>query len=123
MRDTLLILGIVCGLLGFILHDLWYVAFPALILSFLISPPGRRPDGQKKLPGPLGWVLDEIIISIKMKNCPHCGYKVLKKDTICFYCKNEINAPVQSDEEDEEAYDENEETKDETDDNSNEQPK
>lgn len=96
MRDTFLVLGVVCGILGLILHDLWYVAVPALILSFLMSPPGRRPDGQKRLPGPLGGILDEIIISIKMKNCPHCGYKVLKKDTICFYCKNDINAPVVS---------------------------
>ncbi len=91
MRDYLLITGIACAILGFIVHDLWYVAFPALIVSLMLSPSGRRADGQKKLPGPFGWILDEIVIAIKMKNCPHCGNKVLKTDTICFFCKKEIN--------------------------------
>jgi len=107
MRDTLMLLGIVCALFGFILHDLWYVAVPSLVISFLLSPSGRRPDGQKKLPGPLGWVLDEIIIAIKMKNCPHCGYKVLKKDSICFFCKKEINVPAEIPEQEEQIQDEN----------------
>jgi len=111
MRDTLLILGIVCAIFGFILHDLWYVAVPSLVISFLIGPSGRRPDGQKKLPGPLGWALDEIIIAIKMKNCPHCGYKVLKKDTICFFCKKEINSPAEIPELETQADDEEAENK------------
>lgn len=113
MRDTLLVLGIVCAILGFIVHNLWYVAIPSLVLSFLVSPSGRRPDGQKHLPGPLGWILDEIIISIKMKDCPHCGYKVMKKDKVCLFCKKEIDPDLEKKEDSENILsDENPENQD-----------
>jgi DNA-directed RNA polymerase subunit RPC12/RpoP len=90
MRDTLLVLGIACLIFGFVAHDLWYVAVPALIMSLAMSPSGRRPDGLKRLPGPFGWILDEIVISIKMKDCPHCGHKIMKNEKVCLFCKKEV---------------------------------
>lgn len=119
MRDTFLVLGIVCAILGFFVHDLWYVAIPAFMISSMLTPSERRADGQKKLPGPFGWLLDEMVLSIKMTKCPHCGHKVLKKDTICLYCHKDIHMEPEEHQE-EEQVEEDEQAENQTDSHENE---
>lgn len=92
MRDSFLVITIVFALFGLAFHWLWNIALIAFIAGLCFPPGGVRPDGKRKSSGPLGLFLDYIVISAAMKNCPHCGRKIMKKDAVCYFCHNEAAA-------------------------------
>jgi len=87
MKSFFSILTICLIAIGFIVPLAWGAAIVTCLLALTCAPPGRREDGKKKSGGLLGGLIDDIVISGKMRDCPHCCKKIMKSASKCPYCQ------------------------------------
>ena len=56
------------------------------------KPVGLRADGKKQSGGLFGGIMDDVLITYKMRDCPYCKGKVMKEASKCPHCHSEIKA-------------------------------
>jgi len=86
MRNFFIGFTVVLILIGFVSPIVWVGAIITGILAVLSRPPGLRPDGKPKSGGAFGGIIDSVVISKKMKDCPYCKSKIMKDASKCPNC-------------------------------------
>lgn len=86
MRNFFIGLTIILILIGFMMPLAWIGAIFTAILALASRPPGLRPDGKRRSGGLFGGIIDHIAISSKMRDCPFCKTKIMKKAQKCPNC-------------------------------------
>jgi len=76
------LLALAFGIVGLVITIPLHIIYTAAS-----QPKGTRPDGKRQTGGWFGPLIDDIIISAKMTNCPFCKAKIDKKASKCPYCQ------------------------------------
>lgn len=87
MRTFFSFFAVIFGLAGFIIPIFFMAAIISVGLAIGCAPPGLRADGKPKSGGLLGGIIDEIVISGKMRDCPYCKRKIMKDAVKCPHCR------------------------------------
>ena len=88
----LLTVGLI--LVGFFFSIAWVGAIFTGIIAIASTPSGKRADGKARTGGLLGGVIDDAVVSSKMRECPYCGNQIFRKAKKCQYC-HEMVDPIE----------------------------
>jgi len=88
---SLLTIGLI--LVGFFFPFAWAGAVITRIIAIGSAPSGKRADGKSRA-GLLGGVVDNAVVSSKMRDCPFCGNQIFRKGVKCPYCHEKVE-PIQ----------------------------
>lgn len=94
MRSFFLILAVILALLGFIIPFAWIGALISGVLALFSAPSGIRPDGKQRTGGLLGGLWDDMVVSAKMTDCPHCKSKIMDNATKCPHCGEWVKGEI-----------------------------
>ena len=89
---SLLTIGLI--LVGFFIPLAWAGAVITGIIAIGSAPSGKRADGKSGTGGLLGGVIDNAVVSSKMRDCPFCGNQIFRKAVKCPYCHEKVE-PIQ----------------------------
>lgn len=79
-------------LMGFFFPIAWGGAVITGIIAIGSSPSGKRADGKSRTGGLLGGLVDNAVVSSKMRECPYCGNQIFRKAVKCQYCHEKVEA-------------------------------
>lgn len=85
---SLLTIGLI--LVGFFFPLAWAGAVITGIIAIGSAPSGKRADGKSRTGGLLGGVIDNAVVSSKMRDCPFCGNQIFRKAVKCPYCHEKV---------------------------------
>lgn len=90
MRSFFLILAIILAILRFWISLAWIGAMISGILALFSAPPRIRPDGKRRTGDLLSSLWDDMMVSAKMKDCPHYRSKIMNDATKCPHCGESV---------------------------------
>ena len=84
---------IILHILAILFGVVWLVITVPLHLIYIAikKPKTLRPDGKPRTGGLFGGLIDDIVISSKMRDCPFCLMKIDKKAAKCPHCGEWVN--------------------------------
>ena len=90
MKSFFWMLTVVLVIGGFFIPLLWVAALVIGLLAIGSSPSGKREDGNARTGGLMGGIWDAAVVSSKMKTCPSCAEKIMKRASVCKHCGRDV---------------------------------